>query len=256
MPGPTKRKIAVFDIDGTIFRSSLLIEAFHALIERGIFPSSALREVKRDHTAWLDRKGHYDDYLMKLVRVYYRHLRGKRPDVVEPIFSQLIRTQRHRVYRYTRDLIPRLRAQGYYLVALSNSQDAIVKKFASTFDFDHIIGRSTEVRDGRYTGHGIINGTRLPVGVKLDKPKLLTDFLATHDIVPDLPRSLAIGDSEGDLDILSTVGKPIAFNPSFELARVAKRRAWTIVIERKDVMYEIKDAAFLAAERPRERAKF
>jgi len=32
------RKIAVFDIDGTIFRSSLLIECVEAMISAGLFP--------------------------------------------------------------------------------------------------------------------------------------------------------------------------------------------------------------------------
>ena len=61
----------------------MLIEAFNALIDEGIFPKSADTEVRRDYEAWMDRKGHYDDYIMKLVRVYYRLLKGKRADRVE-----------------------------------------------------------------------------------------------------------------------------------------------------------------------------
>lgn len=36
------RKVAFFDIDGTVFRSSLLIELVNALIAEGVFPKEAL----------------------------------------------------------------------------------------------------------------------------------------------------------------------------------------------------------------------
>jgi len=32
------KKLAIFDIDGTIFRSSLTIELLESLIEEGVFP--------------------------------------------------------------------------------------------------------------------------------------------------------------------------------------------------------------------------
>lgn len=34
-----KRKVAVFDIDGTIFRSSLLIELVEVMVQHGLFQS-------------------------------------------------------------------------------------------------------------------------------------------------------------------------------------------------------------------------
>lgn len=249
-----RQKIAVFDIDGTVFRSSLLIEAFNALVAHGVFPESAQRGIKRDYTAWLDRKGHYDDYLMRVVRVYYRHLKGKPASTVDPILNEVVHAQRNRVYRYTRDLIPRLRTKGYCLIALSNSPYLVVERFASAFAFDHVIGRTSEIKDGIYTGRNTLDGKPFPIDVKLDKPKLLNDFLAAHGIVANLTRSIAVGDSEGDLDILSTVGIPITFNPSSQLARIARRKGWSIVVERKDVMYEIRDARLIVArEHPRAR---
>ena len=61
--------------------------------------------------------------------------------------------------------------------------------------------------------------------------------------------------AEGDREILDVVGTPIAFNPSYELAVLARRKKWKIVIERKDVMYHIDKAKFVVSERPREKAK-
>jgi phosphoserine phosphatase len=52
-----QRKIAVFDIDGTIFRSSLLIECVNAMISAGLFPEEAREFYEGMHRRWFDRKG-------------------------------------------------------------------------------------------------------------------------------------------------------------------------------------------------------
>ena len=47
-----------------------------------------------------------------------------------------------------------------------------------------------------------------------------------------------MGDTEGDIPMLSVVENPICFNPNAKLAEVARANGWDIVIERKDVIYE------------------
>jgi len=41
------------------------------------------------------------------------------------------------------------------------------------------------------------------------------------------------------------VGQPIAFNPNSNLVKVAKRKGWRIVVERKDVVFDINSFKFL-----------
>ena len=52
-----KRKVAIFDVDGTIFRSSLLIQLVDKLIERGAFPSETEKVYEKARQKWLDREG-------------------------------------------------------------------------------------------------------------------------------------------------------------------------------------------------------
>ena len=73
-----KRKFAVFDIDGTIFRSSLLIESLEALINEGIFPRRARAVYARAYRDWLDRKGPYDAYIDKVIEAFHRNIKGVR----------------------------------------------------------------------------------------------------------------------------------------------------------------------------------
>src|SRR3989344_112477 len=96
-------RIAIFDIDGTIFWSSLLIELIDGLVEVGVFPRSAKKEVKKDYFAWLNRKGTYDRYINRVVETYMRHIQGCKKKEVERIAKGIIRAHKNRVYRFTRD---------------------------------------------------------------------------------------------------------------------------------------------------------
>lgn len=242
---PVVRKVAVFDIDGTIFRSSLIIEVFNALIDAGVFPVAARNSVERSFVAWINRKGHYNDYLMKLVRTYYQYLPHMSASVIDGVIGRVVRRQKHRVYRYTRDLIEKLRAKGYLLIAISNSQHAMVERFAMAQGFDVAIGRMLEVANGEYTGRILYNGAPFPISAHLDKVEILNHYLEAQGIRADFRRSYAVGDSEGDIGLLSVVGKPIAFNPSLPLAKLAQKRKWQMIVERKDVIYQIGTTTFI-----------
>lgn len=107
--------------------------------------------------------------------------------------------------------------------------------------FDAAIGHTLEIRDGVYTGRSIVNGTPHPGIAWMDKVSALKRFIESRKMNVDIAQSIMIGDSEGDVPLLSFVGRPIAFNPSLPLARIARARGWRIVVERKDVVYDIKD---------------
>jgi phosphoserine phosphatase len=52
-------------------------------------------------------------------------------------------------------------------------------------------------------------------------------------------KSIAVGDSESDIPLLSSVKNPIAFNPTKQLFNHAKENHWNIVVERKNVIYQL-----------------
>ncbi len=240
-----KLKLAIFDIDGTIFRSSLLIELFNALVAKRIFPAKAKAQVEREYLAWLNRQGHYNDYLYKLVAVHYKYQVGLRQRDIASVAREVVAWQKNRVYRYTRDLIRDLKRRGYFLIAISNSQDLIVSRFAKALGFHAAIGRHLEVKNGIYTGRIISNGETIERDEHVDKVKILKNFIREQRLNANLKQSVAVGDSEGDIELLKTVGRPIAFNPSDLLLHHAKKHNWEIVVERKNVAYRIKKSEFI-----------
>jgi HAD superfamily hydrolase (TIGR01490 family) len=231
-------KLAVFDIDGTIFRSSLVIELSHALVEAGIFPKSAKSEIAKEYLAWLDRKGSYEAYINKVVKIYIKYIKGKKFASVKLVAEDVINYQKDRVYRFTRDLIKTLKKQNYFLAAISGSPSYIVEAYAKAIGFDLFFGTELEVKSGKFTGQ-VVN-----LDSAFKKSAVVKTIVKKYPSI-QLKKSLAVGDTEGDVAMLSLVGSPIAFNPNFGLARVAKAKKWQVIVERKNVVYNIKAFNFL-----------
>lgn len=237
------KKIAVFDIDGTIFRSSLTIALINGLVEEGIFPQKAQREVEKDYLAWLDRKGTYDQYLAQVVNIYYRYITGCTVRDVNRVIKKVIAWEKDRVYVFTRDLVKKLKKQGYFLLTISGSPTYIVSHFAHYMGFDAHYGSMLEIKSGKFIGREANRDAFH------NKRKVLKHFLAAAPFRVDLKKSIAVGDSSGDISMLKLVGHPIAFNPDNILARHASKKKWEIVVERKNVIYKIKSHAFLNGKR-------
>lgn len=227
-----KRPVAVFDIDGTVFRSSLLIELVDRLILRGVFPEEARKTYERAQEEWLDRKADYEPYIRKVVSAFGANLKGVPYGDVADIAGEIIEEKRHRTYRYTRDLITDLKKRGYYLLAISHSPKFIVDGFAYELGFHKSYGTFyTTGATNRFTGeiedeHIIMN-----------KASILSRAVEKENLT--LKGSVGVGDTESDVSMLALVEDPIAFNPNRALYRHATQRLWKIVVERKDVIYEL-----------------
>lgn len=232
-------KLGIFDIDGTIFRSSLVLELMSALVAKKIFPKKTLSEISGYYEAWLNRQGSYEDFINKLVQVFYRNVKGRKVEDVRSAIAQLLIEQRGRLYRYTRRLIREAKKDGYFLFAVSGSPVDIVQPFADYLGFHGSCGREYEVKNGKYTGK-VLNDKEM----NLNKDKLVKKYLKEHGLVADFKKSFAIGDTETEIPLFNIVGQPVAFNPNRQLAGYAKKKNWKIIVERKDVVYELQRYSF------------
>jgi HAD superfamily hydrolase (TIGR01490 family) len=227
-----KRPVAVFDIDGTIFRSSLLIELVEELVKRGIFPEDARKTYEDAHQDWLNRKGEYGPFIKKVVLSFAKHAKGAPYGEVADVAGEIIEAKKGRVYRYTRDLVDELKAKGYFLLAVSHSPKFIVDGFAYELGFDKSYGTFYDTgASGRFTGE------ILEEHLIMNKSAVLARAVEKEELT--LIGSVGVGDTESDVSMLTMVERPIAFNPNRLLYRHAKKHNWEIVVERKDVIYEM-----------------
>ncbi len=231
-----KNNLAVFDIDGTIFRSSLVIELVNLLVEKKVFPKGLNKEIEEDYVAWVNRQGSYNNYISKVIEVYVKYIKGIEENIIRKAAKEIIGYQKNKVYVFTRELIKKLKKEDYYLLAISGAPEIMVSEFAKALEFDKYYGARYEVIKGKFTGK-IVNDTAW------NKHEILNSFVKDHKEF-DLKKAVGVGDSEIDVSFLELVGNPIAFNPDFILANYAKERNWRIVVERKNVVYDIKDFEF------------
>jgi phosphoserine phosphatase len=130
----------------------LVIQLCQALVVAGIFPKTSQTEIEKEYLAWLNRKGSYEAYINKVVKIYIKYIKGKQFSQVKRVADRVIFLQKDRTYRFTRNLIKKLKKQGYFLVAVSGSPDYIVEAYAKAIGFNACFGTQLEVINNKFTG--------------------------------------------------------------------------------------------------------
>lgn len=226
------RRVAVFDVDGTIFRSSLLIQLVDKLIARGAFPTDAQVVYEKERTKWLDREGDYQEYIEAVVHAFRAHLKGVHYGDLADAAKEMVEEQWKRTYRHTRDLIAELKEKDYFLLAVSHSPKTVLDKFCPKIGFDKSYGIVYEIGP-----QDLFTGAIVEEHLIYNKANILKRAIEKEGL--SLANSIGVGDTETDISFLEMVAKPICFNPNMKLYREAKRQKWRVVVERKDVIYKM-----------------
>lgn len=226
-----KRKFAVFDIDGTISRNALFMQIVDELIARGHLPADYRSQLdsKFEEYKMRKHKDAYKDYTQLSVDILLKNLTKISVEEYRKAVDAVVPKNSDYVYVFTTNLIKKLKSEGYFLIALSGSEMYSVQKFTEKLGFDLAVGEYYHEKNSFFTG-------------KIDqvihkKDIFLKKFIDEHDLT--LEGSFAVGDSSGDLGMLRVVENPIAFNPEDTLYEEAKKQGWRIVVERKNVIYEL-----------------
>ncbi len=229
---PSAREpLAVFDVDGTLFRRGLLPALTRRLVNGGIFPERVREELSQDYYAWVERRGSYETYDELVMELFLRELKGVSVAQLRRCATVEVEAHGRRLHIYTRDTARRLKVAGYQLIAISGSPQEILDLFLKPLGFDRswgtVLGQDAA---GRYTGEVLEDPFK-------NKQLVLKEFL--EDAHVSLEGSVGVGDTLSDVGFLEMVQTPIAFNPNRSFFEVARKRGWPIVVERKDVIYNL-----------------
>ncbi len=179
------------------------------------------------------RRQHQDsfkDYERLIVRLYESALEHMSTKDFDRFIMDIIDEYKDQTYVYTRDLLRDLKAKGYFTLIISGSHQELIEQVGKYYGFDDWLG-SEYVRSGdSYSGKKNI--------VSTNKAAALRKLVKKHRL--DFKDSLAIGDSASDIAMLELVEQPIAFNPDKILFETAKQNGWPIVVERKNMIYELR----------------
>jgi HAD superfamily hydrolase (TIGR01490 family) len=225
------KRFAAFDLDGTLIRWQL----YHAVVDRlatqnqlNTGASDALRQARmkwkrRDHPEA------FRAYEQALIKVFEAALPSLNPNTFDKTVQAVTDEYADQVYTYTRKLIKDLKAKGFFLLAISGSHQEIVERIGRHYGFDAWRGSDFQRQNGQFTGQKTI--------ASQNKQAILEEMIGQHQLTLD--GSLAVGDSASDAPMLKLVQHPIAFNPDRELFKIAQQAGWPIVIERKNMIYQL-----------------
>jgi HAD superfamily hydrolase (TIGR01490 family) len=229
---------AFIDIDGTLYRDSLMIEHFKKLVKYEVIdPILWHSHVKHTREIWLKRMGEYDAFMLEIAEIYTNALKGMNEQKLDFISDQVIKLQGDMVYSYTRERIMWHKRKGHKIFFISGSPNHLVSKMAEKYEATDFRGSVYLLdEDGNYTGEVI------PMWDSHFKNLAMDNFIKKYEIDPE--SSFAYGDTNGDLSMLTKVGNPIATNPTRELLESIKsseqlRSKAIIIVERKDLIYKL-----------------
>ncbi len=225
------KKFAVFDIDGTLIRWQLYHAITDQLASRGYLGRDAKSTLHEARMIWKNREHNeaFPAYEKVLISVYESALDTLKPDEFDQLVEKVIEQYKDQVYTYTRDLIKKLKDEGYFLLAISGSHHELVERLAKYYGFDDWIGTKYERVGGKFSGQKFVPS--------FDKAHALQKMIEKHGL--SAGDSYAVGDSKSDAAMLELAQNPIAFNPDKKLFDIATERGWQIVVERKNVVYKL-----------------
>lgn len=234
------KSFAVFDIDGTLIRWQLYHAIADQLVKLGYVDQNKYASIKEARANWKRRAASFKSYEEQLVKVYGQVLKTLTVPQFETAAQSVFDEYKDQVYIYTRDLIARLRKDGYKIFAISGSQTEIIAMMAAYYGFDDYLGTDYARVGQKFTGVSTFHAA--------DKATALRALIKKHQL--SLEGSIAVGDSASDAAMMELVQRPIAFNPDKDLYKIARTRAWEIVLERKNMVYELRaeDGRYLLAK--------
>lgn len=225
------RKFAVFDIDGTLIRWQLYHAVVDRLAKKDLLGPDAHEQLHKARMKW-KRREHgeaFREYEYALISVYESAFGDLSTQAFDETTAEIIKEYGDQTYVYTRQLVKDLKAKGYMLLAISGSHQELVQHIADLYGFDDCIGSAYGREEDRFSGEIYV--------ASQNKGKILKDMIDKHHLTKR--GSVAVGDSTSDAEMLELVERPIAFNPDQNLYQIARKHGWKIVVERKNVIYEL-----------------
>ncbi len=226
-----KKYFAVFDIDGTIARTSLLQQIVRVLVHRGkigVGPAQQIENLLHDFRQQIT-DDNFGNYMKQAVDIMFQAMpKGISVEEYDEIIDVVVKTSLAHTYVYTRQLIQSLKHNNYFLISISGSEMRAVGTFSKALGFDAWVGQVNYVNDGKK-----LTGEVQSLGQPKDK--ILEAIIKKFQL--ETKNSMAVGDTSTDIPVLNIVENPIVFNPNQALFKEARDKGWMVIIERKNMVY-------------------
>lgn len=214
-----KKRVAFFDVDGTLLKSTIVHYYIYLRSAVMPFPLKYFWLIgflpKTIYYLILDRISR-----TRFNQVFYRNYRGMVVAEAKALSAKMFETSlRPKIFAEAVSQIQEHKEQGTAVVLVTGSLDFIVQPIADYLGVDAVLAPQLREADGRFTGEL----TTAPL-IGEEKAKAVRSYANRHEI--SLAESYAYGDSGSDLPMLECVGNPVAVNPGKKFRQKALESGW------------------------------
>ncbi len=221
-----------FDIDGTVSRNDNLELLITEITRRDLLSCDKEVMVERARKLWKNRELDFKEYLDDVINLI-PSLKCFSYEILHKIAQDVVEGQGASFYFFPWLLLIKLKNLGYKLIAVSGAPSFMAQMYLNKIGLFPWKIHSSEWIFENDVFTGDIDLTILKhKGAFIEKE---------YEKQFDLKKCIALGDTVSDVSMLKKVGKSIVINPTYALAEEAKKQAWPIVLERKDLLLVFPD---------------
>lgn len=238
-PEHPPKPLAAFDLDGTLFKSSMLEAIYEHLCEEGKMPQEYVEGIALLQRPWShirNSEGPYIAYVLKMVEAVMHVFHGSSPqEVIE--FAQATFEKKEQRQRWFIQEAMRILRPTHEIVIISASLTDISRIALQCADVDippeSVFGSTWELdENGLYTGKG----------VTLNKSTATQQLLA--DGAGSYKGSYGFGDTVGDLDMFRHLETGIMVHPSATMARAGSYKYHTVTGGKDNITHIFPDDGY------------
>ena len=223
-------RVALFDINGTLVSGFIAADFIEGLEHEKLLTPGTNQKVQ-DSVFEYRQTGEYEKFVYKFLIEWSEGLKGQSLALVKKVTSQIAQEQKHKIFPYVNKTIQSLKG-NYDICLVTAEPDFVADAIGQELGVSSYISSTFELNGDIYTGQ--------PYNLlasRQQKKESLSDLLLNYDA----QKSIAFGDSPGDIDMLLAVGGKFCVNPRNELEQLAEENGWNIDPQNPDEYLLIRD---------------
>lgn len=227
-----KKSLAIFDVDKTMFPGYSIIDFAEFLAKNEYFKMEEWREFERLLSEYKKGSFGYNDFAVLIVDSYARGIGGQKVDDVNKLSKLFWQERIETIYGYVRPLFTDLSRVNAEIIVVSGSTTESILPMLNNLRIERYFCTQIEVSEGVFLPNVSINAAAHEG--KMEIVKRLGENMGQYEQI------YGFGDSVADLSFLELVNRPVVIgNHDKELAEVAKREGWKIVLDPNSERVEI-----------------
>ncbi len=214
--------IALLDVDGTLYPRSIGLALLAAMMDRRLGRADDIARVLETVHTFKSGEICFTDMVRITSAAYAAALTDVATEELEALARDIWAQLRDDLFPFVRPLVASLQGADIIPYIVSSSPHEIVRLLAQDLGVDEYQGSRFGRQGERYTGE-----CHLMPGAPGGKLGLLQTL--ARDRGAELSRCLALGNGEGDFEVLAQVGTPLLFEAPAPLQAHGLAHGWTLV---------------------------